>query len=121
MEVEISHLGEEIQRQQALARAYQSELGELQSIKSNDELRADISKMTPLIRQKMAELGKIRGGQAKVDKNEKIRVDSELQAVSKVLKLKRTKCKEILAELLDNIPKKKEDLLEEIGIELPEQ
>lgn len=92
----------------------------MQSTLSAEEVQAEIIRLSALKETKSAELGELKSGQVKVDKNEWAAVEKRLGVVSKQLKVKKSKCNHILAELLDNIPKKKTELLEEIGIELPE-
>ena len=69
----------------------------------------------------------IKTGQKKVDPSQKQKVDKDHVNFSKLLKERKGKvlfrqrnlqCNEILNELLDHIPKKKDELADEIGLEM---
>ena len=114
----IQSLSEELKDENETVRRLAGELSAITSSLSKEELDKEIARMGGELDEASKRLEMIKSGQKKVNPNEKQRVDKDYTTLSKVLKERKGKCSEIVGELLEHIPKKREELIEEIGLDM---
>lgn len=111
-------MGNQIKQQNEIIRTLQSEFSCLNSSLNIQDLKSEIKSITDNNMLITNRIDIAKSGNKKIDAIQKNKVVYEYNSCNKLLKERKIKVKEILDELLENISKSKEDLMEEIGINM---
>ncbi|XP_069608024.1 homologous-pairing protein 2 homolog [Ranitomeya imitator] len=121
LDVQISELSNKLQSVQQSCRQLETELKDLNSAMTTEEMMKEIKELTQECSRHKEKLQKIKSATNHVTPEEKEKVYSERKQYSKEWRKRKRMATDIFEAILEGYPKSKKQFFEEVGIETDEE
>lgn len=121
MDQKINDLQEKFTANDDRIKATESELKNFQNSLTTDEARAEKNRLTKEVEKLKAKLKDLQENSVPISAETKEKIEKEHEKNMKAYKKRKRICMDIVNSIMEGYPKKKKDLLEEVGIETDEE
>ncbi|KAK2717106.1 homologous-pairing protein 2 homolog [Artemia franciscana] len=121
MDAEIAKLTEEIKKEELESKKVDQQLKELNSTLTTQEAKKSLNEISAQIEKLKVKLKSLSETQIQIPEEEKRQIQTENESSVKAWRKRKRICMDIAESILENYPKPKRELLEEMGIETDEE